>query len=200
MVKCQNLRTRTGTGPLVVVVLIGQLLLVLLGIVWWFTNLGARPDYKDSNNYLELAQSLHVDEFRTLFYPLVLRGLETVAMFFGCRLELLVYFVQTILALISIAYLSRTLWDVTAATERFSDLKRVAALPRQALIGAFAMLVFCQPLVNHFALSVMTDSLAASFTTAGLASLIRISTLDDTRLRLGGDPKLGPRDRRHNSG
>jgi hypothetical protein len=172
-----------GAEPVVVAVLIGQLLLVPLGVAWWIINLGTRPHYGDSNQYLQLAESLHVDEFRTLLYPLVLRGLETLAMFFGCRLELLVDFVQTILALLSIAYLGRTLWEVTASTERFSYLKRVAALPRQAVIGAFAMLVFSQPLVNHFALSLMTDSLAASFTTAGLASLIRISALDDTRMR-----------------
>jgi hypothetical protein len=183
MVRYQNLRTRTGTGPAGVLVLIGHILLVLVGIVWWITNLGTRPDYGDSNQYLQLAESLRVDEWRTLFYPLVLRSLKTVAMFCGFRLELLVYFLQTILALISIAYLGRSLWDVTAATERYRELKRVLALPRQAVIGAFSMLVFFQPLVNHFALSVMTDSLAASFTAAGLASLIRISALDDTRPR-----------------
>src|SRR5262249_31161628 len=144
-----------------------------------------QPEYGDSKQYLQLAKSLRVDEWRTLFYPLVLRGLKTVAMFCGCRLELLVYFLQTILALTSIAYLGCTLWDVTTATERFSDLKRISALRRQAVIGAFAMLVFSQPLINHFALSLMTDSLAASFTTAGLASLIRITALGDTRLRTG---------------
>jgi hypothetical protein len=142
-----------------------------------------QSDYGDTDQYLQLAESLRVDEYRTLFYPLVLRGLKTVAIFCGCRLELLVYFVQTILALTAIAYLGRALWDVTAATERFSDLKGVSALRRQAVIGAFAMLVFSQPLVNHFALSVLTRSPAASFTTAGLASLIRISALGDIRLR-----------------
>jgi hypothetical protein len=106
---------------------------------------------------------------RALFYPLILRGFKTAATFCGCRVKLLVYLVQTFLALTSIAYLGRALWDVTAATERFSNLKRVSALRRQAVIGTFAMLVFSRPLVNHFALSVMTDSLAVSFTTAGPA-------------------------------
>ena len=111
---------------------------------------------------------LRVDEYRTLFYPLILRGFSTVVQNNTTATELL----QTILALTSFAYLGRALWDVTATTEKFSDLERVPALPRKAVIGAFALLVFSQPLVAHFALSIMTDLLAASFTTAGLASLI----------------------------
>jgi hypothetical protein len=169
--------------PVVVIVLVGYAMLMLIAIVWWVINLGTLPGYGDTGRYLRLAQSLRVDDFHTLFYPLILRGLKTAATFCGCRVELLVYLVQTVLTLTSIAYLGRALWDVTAATERFSDLKWVSALRRQAVIGAFAMLVFSRPLVNHFALSVMTDSLAVSFTTAGLAALIRISALGDTRLR-----------------
>jgi len=171
------------TKPVVAIMLVGHAMLMLIAIVWWVLNLETLPDYGDSRQYLRLAESLRVDDFRTLFYPLILRGLKTPAMFCGCRVELLAYLVQTVLALTSIAYLGRALWDLTAETEKFSQLKRVSALRRQAVIGAFAMLVFSRPLINHFALSVMTDSLAASFTTAGLAALIRVSTLGDTRLR-----------------
>ncbi|MCP4284332.1 MAG: hypothetical protein GY792_07775 [Gammaproteobacteria bacterium] len=167
----------------VAVVLIGNVAVVLLAVAWWITNLGTRPAYGDSSQYLRLADTLRVDDFRTLFYPLVLRGLKSSAILCGCRIELLVGLVQTLLALTSFAYLGRALWDVTAATERFSDLERVSALRRWAVIGVFAMLVFSQPLVNHFALSIMTDSLATSFTAAGLASIIRIATLGDTRTR-----------------
>ena len=46
-------------------------------------------------------------------------------------------------------------------------------------------MVFAEPLASHFALSVMTDSLAASFTTAGVAALVRIAVLGDTRPRTG---------------
>jgi hypothetical protein len=178
-----KLAYRHWIRSVIFVVLIGNALLLLLGVAWWITNLGTKPDYGDSNQYLELAESLRVDDYRTLFYPLVLRGLKTVAALCGYQRIMLVDVVQTILALVCIAYLGRALWGVTASTQSFSDLKRTPALIRRAVIGAFAMLVFSQPLVNHFALSVMTDSLAASFITAGLAALIRISTLDDTRLR-----------------
>jgi hypothetical protein len=171
------------TRSVAVVVLIANVVLVLLAIAWWITNLGTRPAYEDTTQYLKLAESLSVDDYRTLFYPLILRGLKTAATFCGCRFELLVYLVQTILALTSIFYLGRTVWDVTATTQRFSYLNRISALRRRVVIGAFAILVFSRPLVNHFALSVMTDSLAASFSTAGVASLIRISALGDTRLR-----------------
>ena len=169
---------------IVLIVLVGHAMpLMLIAIVWWAKNLETVPSYSDTVLYLKLAESLRVDDFHTLFYPLILRGIREVALLFGCRIEILLQLLQTALALASIAYLGRALWDVTAATERFNDLKRVSSLRRRAVIGAFAMLVFSQPLVNHFALSAMTDSLASSFTTAGLAALIRISALGDTRLR-----------------
>ena len=171
------------TRSVSLVVLCAQVVVALLGIAWWATNLTTLPAYGDTVQYLRLAESLRVDEYRTLFYPLVLRGLKTVAMVCGCRLELVANFVQSILALASVAYLGAALWDVTAATERYCSLRRASVLRRQAVIGTFTILVFSQPLVNHFALSVMTDSLAASFTVAGIGSLIRITALDDIRPR-----------------
>ena len=174
----------TGRKSLaLVIVLTGHALLLLIAITWWASNLGTLPDYGDTSHYLGMAESLRVDDFRTLFYPLILRGLKSAAAFCDCRLELLVYLVQTLLAVASFFYLGRSLWDVTDTTDRFKDLDHVSKLRQNAVIGAFAMLVFSQPLVNHFALSIMTDSLATSFTAVGIASLIRISTLNDTRLR-----------------
>ena len=127
--------------PAVVVVLVGHAVLVLLAIAWWTTNLETRPAYGDTLQYLSLAESLRVDDFRTLFYPLLLRGLKSVAVTFGCRLELLVYLVQTILAFSSFAYLGRTLWHVTARTDRFRTLNDISASRRRAAIGAFAFVV-----------------------------------------------------------
>lgn len=72
---------------------------------------------------------------------------------------------------------------MTAATERFGAARALPAGKRRTVIGAFAPIVFAKPLVNHYVLSVMTDSLAATFGTTGLAALIRLSALGDTRRR-----------------
>lgn len=82
-------------------------------------------------------------------------------------------------------YLLRALWDVSTGTERFAFLAEVAPPLRRLVIGAAVMVVCTEPLVNHFALSVMTDSLATSFTTVGVAALVRIAALGDVRLRTG---------------
>jgi hypothetical protein len=169
--------------------LIGYLVLVAIGSLWWAANLGAVPAYGDTSQYWELADSLRVDRYRTLFYPLLLRGLQRLARALNARRELLAYLLQTAAALLSAGYLGRALWDVTATTKRFASLTRLSPLARRLVIGISAVIVFTEPLVNHFALSVMTDSLAASFTTAGAAALVRIAVLRDTRPRsaiLGG--------------
>jgi hypothetical protein len=126
-----------------------------------------------------------VDQNRTLFYPLLLRGLQWVALVLRAPVGLLVDLLQTGAALLSIAYLAATLWDVTLASRRLPLLAGVPASTRRLVIATAALVVFAEPLANHFALSVMTDSLAASFTTAGVAALARIAVLGDTRPRTG---------------
>jgi hypothetical protein len=163
--------------------LIGYACLVATGITWWVLNLGAVPEYGDTTHYLQLAATLRVDQHRTLFYPLVLRGLRGIATGLGVQTHLLVYLLQSAAVLLSIAYLGRALWDVTATTARFSCLATVSAGCRCLMIGTAAVVVFTEPLVNHFALSVMSDSLAASFMVVGIATLVRVTVLGDTRLR-----------------
>lgn len=57
------------------VALASHLCLVVVGIAWWIVNLGTIPAYGDTSQYFHLATTLHVDQYRTLFYPLLLRGL-----------------------------------------------------------------------------------------------------------------------------
>lgn len=187
-----GLRSETGEGQsrgrsagqsmiFAAAALVSYVCLTAIGIAWWVANLGTIPAYGDTSQYFQLADSLQVDQYHTLFYPLLLRGLQCIARPLNVRIELLLYMLQTAAALLSIAYLGRVLWEVTAATERFAFLARVSPTIRRLVIGAATVVVFTEPLVNHFALSVMTDALAASFTTAGVAALVRIAALGDTR-------------------
>lgn len=183
-----GVRTRGSNefgGPskaLLVAAVAAYLCLTTVGIVWWVGNLGTIPAYGDTSQYLQLAESLRVDSYRTLFYPLLLRAADRIARSLDAPRQLPIYVLQTAAALLSLAYLGRTLWDVTAGSERFAFLATASPRLRRLMIGSFAVVVFTAPLVNHFALSVMTDSLAASFTTAGTAALVRIAVLGDVRL------------------
>lgn len=170
---------------IIVTLLVSYVSLLAIGIAWWVANLNTMPAYGDTSQYFELATSLRVDQYRTLFYPLLLRGLQGIAPPLNSRMELLLYLLQTAVALLSVAYLGRAFWDVTAETGRFAFLARVSPTIRRFVIGTSSVVVFTAPLTNHFALSVLTDSLAASLTTAGVAALVRIAVLGDTRLRTG---------------
>jgi hypothetical protein len=154
-------------------------------VAWWVANLGTVPAYGDTGQYFQLAESLRVDQNRTLFYPLLLRGLQSVALMLHAPIGLLVELLQTAAALLSVAYLAGALWDVTVASGRLPFLAGFRQAPAASSSRTAALVVFAEPLANHFALSVMTDSLAASFTTAGVAALVRIAALGDTRPRTG---------------
>ena len=149
--------------------------LVAIALAWWIADVGVIPRYGDTTEYLSLSQTLRVDQFRTLLYPLLLRMV-------GNSVGL-VYTMQTVVALAAIAYLGSTLWTLSSRLPALRHLARARAWQRRAVIAVFTLLVFCQPLVAHFDLSVLSDSLAASFAIAACAALIRIAALSDTRRR-----------------
>ena len=56
-----------------VLYLLGAISLLALGLAWIAANASLVPAYGDTSEYLELARTLQVDEYRTILYPAVLR-------------------------------------------------------------------------------------------------------------------------------
>jgi hypothetical protein len=139
---------------------------VALGVLWWFGNLGMVPAYGDSVEYLELSQSLEVDGYRTLAFPLLLRVSSHVATWAGLPYQVPLYLLQTALAVAVAWYLVRTA----------SSMSRGRAALATALIAT-------SPLVLHYALSVLSDSIAASLLVLALAGLARVVVRGDRRVR-----------------
>ena len=134
-----------------------------IGLAWTLLNAGIVPAYGDSQEYLNAAQTLRVDQYRTILYPFVLRMLWVVREGVAAPFTPLIYAFQW-LALA----LSTTLF-VHAATSllRPNWSKRRTRL---MTIGA-TLMVISDPLIAHFSLSLMSDSLASSLTIATIASL-----------------------------
>jgi len=134
--------------------------LIAVGAFWWTLNLFQVPAYGDTVEYWQLADTLNIDSWRTLAYPLILR-------FFAggddsTLSRIPVYLLQTAICLWSIYYLVATL-DIAA---RFrSDPVRTVLL-----VAGIAAL----PLAAHFSLTILTDSLAASFFLLGIAAMARV--------------------------
>jgi hypothetical protein len=164
----------------VAVIAFGAGILSTIGIaaIWSVANARFVPAYGDTSDYLMLARSLRVDEYRTLGYPLLLRATESIAAILGTPMVSLLYILQTVATYLASAYLLSTLADVVFP--RFAT--RVGKL-RNALVFLGAAYVTALPLVNHFDFALLTDSLALSLLMIATTAVIRITVLSDTRSR-----------------
>lgn len=155
---------------------------ILVGIAWWTVNLTAIPEYGDTREYIELARTFDVDQYRTVLFPAVLRLTQEAAGVTGIPFQTLLYVLQTAVALGAAAYLFATLWRVAARNPRRTWLAEAPTRLRRSVVALAAAGLFTTPLVNHYALSVLSDSLATSLTVFAVASLIRVAVLRDHRV------------------
>jgi hypothetical protein len=127
--------------------------LLFTGICWLFANAAYVPDYGDTTEYLGLAKTLHVDQCRTVFYPAVLKMCGIFQAGSASPTTTWIYLLQCIAAAISSAILASALLKV------FADPGQSPRV-RAAIISITAALVSTSPLVAHFSVPIMTDSLA----------------------------------------
>jgi hypothetical protein len=147
------------------VYLLGTIGVVSLGVIWMVYNASVIPAYGDTVDYLERARTLHVDQYRTILYPAFLKISGVVPHRVGAPSTAVAYAIQ---------------WSAVAASTALfaaalaNGLLTFRTGPRTslALVLATVVLVATNPLVAHFAFSVMSDSLATSFTMAFIGSLV----------------------------
>ena len=166
--------------------------LLVLGAAWGVANLGDVPHYGDTVEYVHLAQTLEVDDYRGVLYPAFLAGLDRLLgepsilrpfvawheegpcdlspRFAGVQL------VQAALFLPALAYFVLVFagWAPRGGLGS-GRRRRVAVLVLVALLAL-------DPLVAHFQLSVMTDGLALA------GSMVFCAALTDLRWRRTSRP------------
>lgn len=138
--------------------------LLVIAAVWYLLNVTHEPGYGDTLEYWAMSRTLLIDPWRTLAYPEILRQANRLAPVINPRVPL--YALQTLVSLAAAGYLFETLF-------LFVDERRRRWQYRLLLPALFTAL----PLVAHFNLSVLTDSLALSFFLSGFAALARIFIL-----------------------
>jgi hypothetical protein len=139
-------------------------ILLVMGVLWMTGNAGHIPAYGDTTEYLALSKTLKVDQYRTIFYPGFLRlsgifhGTDVVPSPFWA------YLIQ-----IFVGAASSAIYAVALVRE-FGSL-RASPRIKAAAVALAAAIVTTNPLVAHFSLAIMSDSLAASLTVAFIGSL-----------------------------
>jgi len=148
---------------------IGSITLIAIASVWFVFNILHQPPYGDTVEYWELSQTLQVDSWRTIFYPVILHILSHVTSSYPW---VPLYFLQTIVSLCTAYYFVCTLNKGYFPGDQ--QPSRKSAL---VLTAALASL----PLVNHFGLTTLTDSLSTSFFILSLLGIIRIFVLSPSK-------------------
>lgn len=141
--------------------------MIFLGVDWFMHNATYIPDYGDTTEYLARSKTLVVDQYRTIFYPLVLRlcgifrdGSAAPSIFWT-------YVIQALLVAASSAIYA-------TAVFRLFDATALTIKARLFITMLMALLVVTNPLVAHFSLSIMSDSLASSFTVATIGAMAHL--------------------------
>lgn len=155
-----------------VAVLIFVLLDAFAGAIWISRNISDIPQYGDTTEYLKLSKDLVVDQYRGILYPYFINRSNYMADLLGLNIQHVIYFFQILLTFFS------------------SQLLAFAVLPklhkrdfsRQLTAFITGVVVLLDPLVAHFSLTILTDSLATSFTMFFLSFLI--FALKDTKKQI----------------
>ena len=150
-----------------------------LGVAWLSQNLDAIPDYGDTGDYLQLARTMEVDAYRGIAYPAFIAGVNRLPGGAGLlrsagrdagggqKLKAGVLYLQGIQLLACLAGIAYFLRVFVTRVEAKAGARWIAPAASVLLL----LLVFFDPLVVHFGLSVMTDGLALAASLAFCAAL-----------------------------
>jgi hypothetical protein len=132
---------------------------VLVGLVWAALNFGHSPAYGDTPEYWSLSRTLIVDQYRGILYPLFLHAAHALASNLSIPVISVVYTAQLIIA--GWAFYS-------LATLLLIDAPRARLKAALVTLGSLT-----NPVILHFGITVLTDSLATSFTLLFGINLLR---------------------------
>ena len=105
-------------------------------------------------------------QYRGILYPYIINRANHVAIFFGVSVTSIVYTTQLLLVFCSSCFLSwAVLWSKGEANERYK---------RKLPVVLIGIVVLSNPLVAHFSLTVLTDSIASSLTMLFLGCLLMV--------------------------
>lgn len=150
---------------------------ILTGIFWMICNWGVMVPYGDVCEYIRLAHTLVLDTWRPVAYPLFVRLAMTIAHPLGVPFYTVIHTLQCLISFTAIYYTLQTFWYCFG-----NGISRLPALSKETVLGSPARrkllfltaFIFTNPLILHFNLSVLTDSLCNSFSLLFVANILII--------------------------
>ena len=134
---------------------------ICLGSVWTLLNFRAVPGFGDTAEYLMLSETLYLDEYRPVLFPLILRVVQKAASAAGIPYQCLLYAMQLTLNICAVCLTVRTVFRLAGI--RIQRRTRI-------LIELYILSI---PLILWMNCSVLTDSLALTGLLLMLTGLTR---------------------------
>ena len=133
-----------------------------ISIIWIIRNFHHVPQYGDTVEYLSLTTNLKVDQYRTVLFPFYLH-------IFGISSEISNQIPWCLLGKLTLSFIA----GIMLACAMLHDIapSMVSKTRGILIVLTAALYTTCTPLLAHLSLSLMSDSLACSFTIATVASL-----------------------------
>lgn len=137
---------------------------IVLSLLWMFRNAGVMSVFGDSNEYLQLSETLILDEYRPILYPLILRGMRGIGELVHIPVQTVTYLFQTAVSLICLFYSVRVLDK--AITGRKGSFGRIG------FQLYFTLFLHSIPMITFMNFSILTDSLATSMLLLFLSGMV----------------------------
>ena len=149
-------------------VMVIMLVQIVFGMVWMIRNFDTVPCFGDTGEYLRLSESLVLDEYRPVLYPLILRGAR---MLDGEHYHRYIYILQTGLCLFAMAYAVSVFDTVKNAGQKRGLGRDWKDTARWIYCGLFLTTI---PMITFMNFTVLTDSFANSLLVLFLAVSVQI--------------------------
>ncbi len=141
---------------------------IAMSLIWMFRNITSVPTFGDTDEYIEIGKTLVLDEYRNIFYPLLLK----VAIWFegltGLAYNIPVFLGQTILCFGCIYYVIHTIGSIM-------DLQKLG-VPKKIF---FSLYIISIPMITFMNFTVLPDSIALSMLFVIIVQCIKIWNIQD---------------------
>lgn len=142
---------------------------IISGFVWMIMNLTNIPIFGDSTEYLNLSQTLQIDEYRPILYPLLIRYAVKFSAYLPVQYQTLLYLGQTFLSFLSIFYVAYQIGNLA-----FPVLKKDSNKFFWTGTLFVSLYVMCIPMITFMNFTVLTDSIATSMLLFTVGAVIHI--------------------------
>lgn len=139
---------------------------IVIGLIWMAVNWHIIVPYGDVCEYIRLAHTFILDTWRTIAYPVFIRLCMDIAHPIGIPFYTVAYLFQCLLSFIAIYFTIQTLWycfGISVAYLPRLSRKTFIRDPSRRKLLFLSLFIFTNPLIMHFNLVILADSLCNSF-------------------------------------